>query len=307
VYEIPAAAYQAPVAAAPAYAASAFEAQAAAPAAEAKRAAVKREPRGRDLFSTHAGEELQTSAAAASVLGAPQADDGKLTGQRNENSVLFSLAVLTKSAEDRAPGEQAPSKDDSGMIDLKALVARADSARPAARIDGDVFAPPLGVPAGPLTSPLGPLGTPGAESQGKSKLPLFIGAGGGMAVLLALGIFIGVKVAPGGSATPLPSAAASFVPLASASATAEPSASAAPPEASANPSASVAASAPKPKAPAAGGTAWHAPAKTASGTAGAATGAATTALPPSPAPKKTGGGDCGCNGDLMCLMKCSTH
>jgi hypothetical protein len=25
------------------------------------------------------------------------------------------------------------------------------------------------------------------------------------------------------------------------------------------------------------------------------------------APAKKAGSDCGCNGDLMCLMKCSTH
>jgi predicted Zn finger-like uncharacterized protein len=306
VYEAPAAPYEAPAAAASAYGGSSYGAQTA-PVAETKRAAVKREPRGRDLFSTHSGEELQTSATAAAAMGAPLVDDGKMTGQRNENSVLFSLAVLTKSGEDRAPDAPAPSKDDSGMIDLKALVARADSARPAARIDGDVFAPPLGIPAAPMGSPLGPLGAQGAEAQGKSKLPLFIGAGLGMAVLLAVGVFIGVKVAPGGVAAPLPSAAASIAPIASASATAEASASAAPPEASANPSASVAA---KPKAPATGGAAWHPPAggaKSTSGTSGAAAPSPAPGLPASPAPKKGGGGDCGCNGDLMCLMKCSTH
>jgi pilus assembly protein FimV len=271
---------------------------------------VKREPRGRDLFSTHAGEELQTSAAAAAMLGAPQADDGRMTGQRNENSVLFSLAVLTKSGEDRAPDAPAQAKDDSGMIDLKALVARSESARPAARIEGDVFSAPLGIPQASLTSPLGPLGAQGADARPKSKLPLLIGAGGGMLIIMALGIFIGVKVAGGGTAAPLPSAAPSVAPVASASASAEPSASAASPEASASPSASVAATA-KPKAAGGtGGPAWHPPAggaKSTSGTSGAATSTSAAGLPPSPAPKKGGGGDCGCNGDLMCLMKCSTH
>jgi predicted Zn finger-like uncharacterized protein len=309
VYEAPAAAYEAPAAAA-SYGASSFGAQTA-PVAEPKRAAVKREPRGRDLFSSHAGEELQTSAAAASVLGAPQVDDGKMTGQRNENSVLFSLAVLTKSGEDRAPDAPPQSKDDSGMIDLKALVARSESARPAARIEGDVFSAPLGIPSAPLASPLGPLGAQGADARPKSKLPLLIGAGGGMLIIMALGIFIGVKVAGGGSIAPLPSAAPSVAPVASASASAEPSASAASPDSSASPSASVAASAPKPKAAATGGAAWHPPAggtKSTSGTSGGATSPPAAGLPPSPAPKKGGGGgDCGCNGDLMCLMKCSTH
>jgi hypothetical protein len=306
VYEAPAAPYEAPAAAASAYGASSYGAQTA-PVVEAKRAAVKREPRGRDLFSTHAGEELQTSAAAASVLGAPQVDDGKMTGQRNENSVLFSLAVLTKSGEDRAPDAPPQAKDDSGMIDLKALVARSESARPAARIEGDVFSAPLGIPQAPVTSPLGPLGAQAADARPKSKLPLLIGAGGGMLIIMALGIYIGVKVAGGGTAAPLPSAAPSIAPVASASASAEPSASAASPDPSASPSASVAA---KPKAAGTGGAAWHPPAggaKSTSGTSGAATSTSAAGLPPSPAPKKGGGGDCGCNGDLMCLMKCSTH
>jgi predicted Zn finger-like uncharacterized protein len=308
-YQAPAqAAYQAPAAAtyqAPAAAyGSSYAAQASAPAAEAKRAAVKREPRGRDLFSTQVGDDVQTS--AATNLAAPAADDGKLTGQRNENSVLFSLAVLTKSAEERAPGSDPAAKDDSGMIDLKALVAKSESARPAARLDGDVFAPPLGFAAPPMTTPLGPLGAHGAESQGKSRLPMLIGAGGGIAVLLALGIFIGVKLAGGGTATAPTASAAASIPI-PASATAEATASAAP-EASASPSASVAASATKPKP--VGGGAWHAPAGGKSPSSGANASPQSTgapALPASPTAPTKKGGDCGCNGDLMCLMKCSTH
>jgi len=313
-YEAPAAAYAAAApaatyaAAAPAatYAAPAAAAAYAAPAPEAKRAAVKREARGRDLFSTQVGDDIQTSAAASAAMSQP-ADDGRLTGQRNENSVLFSLAVLTKNAEDRAPGAEVPSKDDSGMIDLRALVAKAETNRPAAaRLDGEVFAPPLGFAAPALSGPLAsPLGASAADVQGKSKAPLLIGAGGGIAVLLALGIFIGVRLA-GGSAAPSPtaSAAASNPAMPSASATTEATASAAAPEPSATPSASVATTATKPKG-AAG--AWHPPSggKQASGGSSPSPGAA-AALPPSPAPKK-GGGDCGCNGDLMCLMKCSTH
>jgi predicted Zn finger-like uncharacterized protein len=310
-YEAPAAAaYKPAVAAAPAYEVAAAPAAASygvqAPVQEAKRAAVKREARGRDLFSTQMGEDVQTSAAASNMLS-PPVDDGRLTGQRNENSVLFSLAVLTKNAEERAsPDAEAQSKDDSGMIDLKALVAKSESARPAPRHDADVFAPPLGFAAPAVAAPLGPLGVPGTEAQGKSKLPLLIGATGGIAVLLALGIFIGVKLASGGAAVaPTASAAASTLPVPSASATTEASASAAP-EASAAPSASVAA---KPKTGGTGGgAAYHPPSGGAKPpAAGANASPASPALPPSPTPKKGGGGDCGCNGDLMCLMKCSTH
>ena len=97
-------AYVAP-AAAPA---SAPEMAAAAPVAaafaEPRRAAVvKREARARDLFgSGGGGEEVQTSAPVVpQMMPTASMDDAtsKMTGQRNENSVLFSLAVLTKDAE----------------------------------------------------------------------------------------------------------------------------------------------------------------------------------------------------------------
>jgi hypothetical protein len=145
----------------------------------------------------------------------------------------------------------------------------------------------------------------------KSKLPLYIGAGGGMLVLLVLGIVIGVKLA-GPSEIPAASVAATVAPP---SATVDPSAvasaSAAPDtSASAAPSASVAS---KPKY---GGGGYHPQRPGAGGGAGGGAGAGTaaggsgggSAPTPPPAPiKPKGGGDCGCNGDLMCLMKCSTH
>jgi predicted Zn finger-like uncharacterized protein len=304
-------AYEAP-AAAPAYAQESYAA-AAAPAPEPKRAAVaKREARARDLFATNAGEELQTSAPAVSQGMPPGGADAGLTGQRNENSVLFSLAVLTKNAETRAPDDAgAANKEDSGLIDLKALAAKAESMRPAAMVDDGVFHAPLGVTP-PLGAPMAALGASGPEAQPKSKLPLYIGGGAGMLVLLVLGIVIGVKIAAGGPA-PGPSAAATVEPPPTT--TAEPSATAAAPttepSTSAAPSASVAAT-PKKPAWSGGGGGYKAAAKSPSGSGGASPGAggssggaAAPTSAPAPAPKK--GGDCGCNGDLMCLMKCSTH
>jgi predicted Zn finger-like uncharacterized protein len=286
-------------------------------AAEPRRAAVvKREARARDLFGGGGGvggEEVQTSAPAVPQMMSPAAVDdaaSKMTGQRNENSVLFSLAVLTKDAGDR-PEEEAPrstskNSDDSGLIDLKALAAKAESMRPASLGDGNAFASPLGLASAPLGSPLGLMGSPLGEAPQKSKLPLIIGGGAGIVLLLVLGIVIGVKVA-GGGAAPEASAMASTAPTATATATAEPSAtaSAAAAEASASapaPSASVAV---KHQAPA-GGAVYHAPAG--GGAKAAATAAATaTAAAATPPPPKKAGSDCGCNGDLMCLMKCSTH
>lgn len=318
----PAAAFQAP-AVEPAYAPPAAAAPASAPmvaaapvAAEPRRAAVvKREARARDLFgSGGGGEEVQTSAPVVPQMmpTAPMDDAAsKMTGQRNENSVLFSLAVLTKDAGDR-PEEEAPrptgkTSDDSGLIDLRALAAKAESMRPAAMGDAGAFASPLGMAASPLGAPIGVLGSPLGEAPQKSKLPLYIGGVAGVLLLLVLGIVIGVKVAGGGPA-PEASAMASTAPTVAATATVEPSATASAPTAEASaapaPSASVAVK----RAPAGGGT-YHAPAgggaKPAATSTAAAGGGATPAVTPPP-PKKAGS-DCGCNGDLMCLMKCSTH
>ncbi len=294
-----------PAAQAPAYQApAAYEAPAAyaAPAPEPKRAAVaKREARARDLFATNAGEELHTSAPVAPQAMAPAGDAG-LTGQRNENSVLFSLAVLTKDSDARPPTvPPTANKEDSGLIDLKALAQKAESMRPMAMGDGDVFHAPLGLMA-PLGAPVGALSRSGSEGPAKSKLPLMIGGGAGVLVLLVLGIVIGVRIGGAGPA-PVPTVAA----VTATTPTVEPSATAAAPTttesaASTAPSASVAATSPKKPGPGA----WHptgspTPTKPPSGSGGA-----TPTPTPTPTPKKSGG-DCGCNGDLMCLMKCSTH
>jgi predicted Zn finger-like uncharacterized protein len=293
--------YEAPAAAAPAYEAPA--AAYAAPAAEPKRAAVqRREARGRDLFATNAGEEVQTSAPADAARMAPAGEAG-LTGQRNENSVLFSLAVLTKSADNRAPDDKpSNNREDSGLIDLRALAAKAESLN--SPVEADVFRAPVGGSVPPLGAPLGVLGSIAPEAQ-KSRLPLYIGAGGGMVVLLVLAVVMGMKLGGTGtppvvSAMPLASVAptATVDPSATASATAVPDSSA-----SAAPSASVAVST-KPHGGGGGGGGGGGHVGTAAKPP--AGGGGGGAAPPPPTPKKSGG-DCGCNGDLMCLMKCSTH
>ena len=294
-------------------------------AVEPKRAAVKREARNRDLFASRvANEDVQTSAPAAphmmahvgssassggGLLGASAgADTSKLTGERNENSVLFSLAVLTKDSggSDDAPAPAAKNVgEDSGLIDLKALAAKAESVRPraSATADAGMFAPPLGLGPAPLGAPLGAFGV-AVEEKPKSMLPLLIGGGAGAAVLGILCVFVGMKLAGSGAAPAAPSATASAT--AAPAPTVDPSATAsAAPGASATgePSATASAAAPKPKpTPAPVVHASPAPVKAAS-TAGSA-----PAPAPAPPPAKKGpSSDCGCNGDLMCLMKCSAH
>jgi predicted Zn finger-like uncharacterized protein len=314
--------YRAPVAEMP------YVAPAAAPApvamaapeapAEPRRAAVKREARARDLFASGVGaEEVQTSAPAhPQMMSAGAVDDAasKLTGQRNENSVLFSLAVLTKEGGDRAPEEEAPkatskNSDDSGLIDLKALALKAESMRPAAMADAGAFASPLGLGGPSMGGPLGVLGSPLGEAPAKSKLPLYIGLGAGGVLLIVLGMFIGIKGLGSSTPAPEPSAAASAAPAVTA--TAEPTATAsATAEASATAASPSAAAAAKPKAAApayhaaAGGGGAPKPATAGGGAAAAGGGAATP--PAAPPPPKKAASDCGCNGDLMCLMKCST-
>ena len=296
-YEPPApAAYEAP---------AAFAAPA--PAPEPKRAAVqRREARGRDLFATNAGEEgVQTSAPvvtggmAASAGGA--AGDAGLTGQRNENSVLFSLAVLTKDADDRpAPQESrtTASKEDSGLIDLKALAARAESMN-SGSAQADVFSAPIGMAsAPPLGAPLGALGSMAPEAA-KSKLPLYIGAGGGVVVLLVLGVVLGMKLG-GSSAPPAMSSMAVTSAAPTTTATVDPSATASAAasvdtSASAAPSASVASAKTK-GGGGGGGGGYHPPPKGGGGSGGAAPGPGPAPAPAPAAPKKAGG-DCGCNGD----------
>jgi predicted Zn finger-like uncharacterized protein len=292
-------------------------AAAAAPAkAEPKRAAVvKRDARARDLFASRADDgpgafDVQTSAPtfARATASAPVDDDAsKRTGERNENSVLFSLAVLTQTAEQRAPAADSGSSDDSGLIDLKALAMKTESMRPAAIVaDASVFAPPLGAVA-PLSAPMGVLGSPLGDAQPKSRLPMIIGGIAGFALLLIAAGVIGAKFFAGGTtdATTAPSASAAVAsPSASAETEAAPSASAQPSAtASAAPSASVASTA-KPKVFTGGG-APHPQGGGAKPAAASGGGGDTPAAATPPPPKKTS--DCGCNGDLMCLMKCSTH
>jgi predicted Zn finger-like uncharacterized protein len=326
----PAPALEAPPVAAPApspafAAPAAAAAQLAAPAPEPKRAAVKREARGRDLFGTT--DDVQTSASASPAAAglAPAADDGKgLTGQRNESSVLFSLAVLTKSENQPAAAQPSGSKtkEDSGLIDLKALAAKAESMRPAAPV-AEAFSAPLGAAPLPLGPPLGAVTPSGDEVQPKSKLPLILGGAIGAVVLIVMSVVVTVKLVGGGAAAAAASAATS-APSAVASTDTTASATASAPVASAAPTASAApstalASKSKPgaggyvahgqnqgKLPGTGGTAGTAGAGGTAGTAGTGGAAGTGGTGGTPHPHGNDACSASCNGDLMCLMQCSS-
>src|SRR6478609_9285022 len=90
---------------------------------QASRPAATAQPNTHDLFGSldSAGSEHDASTGAPNVpqAGSSAYDDGKLTGARNENSVLFSLDALKAGFSPSAPSggrpaPQAPSKSGSG-------------------------------------------------------------------------------------------------------------------------------------------------------------------------------------------------
>lgn len=291
--------------------------------ADAKRAAVVRRERPRDLFASRAEEgpqnqDVQTSApvfAAGALTPSVESDPSRRTGERNESSVLFSLAVLTQNADQRTPLSEARLSDDSGLIDLKALAAKTESMRPPTGMgDGSPFGPPLGA-IGPFSAPaaLGsPLGLGQESAQPKSRLPMLIGLGAVAVLLMVVGVVIGIKFSGGGPvAAPSAEASGSAAASATASAEAEPTAASASslnaiPSAAPSPAAGQVAV--KPRVVVGGGGGGNPRPVIAAKPPAAAGGNEAPAAAPAPAPpppKKTN--DCGCNGDLMCLMKCSTH
>ena len=289
----------------------------AAPAAQEHRAAAKRETgrAAQDLFSAKPAEDVATSApsynngaaarpAASASLGASAGMAA--TGHREENSMLFSLSALTakvgNSPSSAPKATTARDREDSGIIDLKALAAAAAAAPApaAAALLPDVGLFPLGAP--PVSAPVAapPVVAP-SMPPAKSKTPLFIGVG----AVVALGAIVGafmlmnrpppqppapVAAAETPTATPAPTVTATAT--ATAVAAAEPTASA---SASAAPTASAVAK---------GGR--GAPVGVARPSGGFARPAAPAAAPAAPAAPKRG--NCGCAaGDLLCAMKCSAH
>ena len=293
-----------------------------APAAAPRAAARPARGAAADLFGgiEQAGseEEVLTSAPEHATGGgahaAPAVGGGaSSTGARNESSVLFSLSALTSASSPVAatrpasrPITSSTARDDSGLIDLKALTAAAtknESAPMAAMAAPIGVAPPLGIapPLG-LASPLGggfsassqPSGYPSAG--GKSKAPLFIGGGVVLAALIVAGAIVlkpqppppapapvAVVAPPAAAPTPAPTPVITATPPSTGTATEEP--------------------APSTK-PATGATpkrVYTGPAVGAKKPAAAEPPAAGPAA--APKPKRSA---CGCApNDLMCNMSCS--
>ncbi len=221
-------------------------------------AAARRQGRAgaQDLFGgvSQAGgeDDVMTSAPA----GMPQAsnDPGKLTGQRNENSVLFSLNALTQNA----PKEESPQAagEGSGLIDIRALSASMGNTGPAksSHVDdimnlggGGAFSAALAAPV--LAPPMmdgGGLGFDGAPRKDNTKLMLFaiLGTGALVALVIVLAVVL-KKPAEPLTAVPAPTASdsagavapAAPTPSATTTAVADPNAAAAAAAAAAAPAA----------------------------------------------------------------------
>jgi predicted Zn finger-like uncharacterized protein len=259
-----------------------------------------------DLFGRieHAGGEDDVATSAPEPAGG---GSGAGTGARNESSVLFSLSALTSATAPSKPSavsaaaarsSTTASRDDSGLIDLKALTAAAVKAEGAAAAPAAApvvvpLAPsPLGVaaPLG-LGSPLGgALGTPDFGAPQKSKTGLFIAiAIVAAAVIVALAVILRPAPPP-----PIVQAPPPPPPVAAPAPTPTPTLAAAPP-----PTGSAEeAAAPEKKATTVRKSSGVK--KPASGTSSPPAGGSEPAAPAKPKSK------CGCaSGDLQCAMRCA--
>ncbi len=256
-----------------------------APAAVVKRGGARV---NRDYVAEARPQEASTPAPAPAVERERErpilTPSSSATAQRNETSVLFTLAGLTRKPLVSKPPEVTAN---SGLIDLNGMRVVPGAARPGSMIQ-PVFgsAPPLGA----VTMEVDQAPAPGPTHRRK----LF--AGIGAATLFAI-IAIGFGMS-GSETKPAAAAAAVTAPVV------------VPPPAP-PPVEAVAAVAVADAAPAA----TTAASSARSGKAGKGKKGGWTVKAANPAkatkttraaPAKRGGGDaCGCNGELMCLMRCS--
>jgi len=177
---------------------------------------------GADLFGNveKAGgeDDVMTSAAAggAAAAAASTAEE-KLTGQRNENSVLFSLSALTEKKSDGpsssggggggggSSNRTTATGDGSGLIDIRALSANMDTNEKkrdtGARVDdimnlsgGGAFGAALAAPilAPPPLEPvdLGVTGTSAPEKQNKTLIFAILGGCAFIAVAIIVAVIL---------------------------------------------------------------------------------------------------------------------
>jgi predicted Zn finger-like uncharacterized protein len=165
-----------------------------------------------DAPASSGGFREPVSAPAPAAAESPRVDS--LTGQRNENSVLFSLDSLKAMASTQrpasagpvrqAPSTTAPSSEGSGLIDIRAMSAMMD-ASPASGGGGgggsadDDMLPTFGggglggLSVEPLVTEAPPTVTPVAAEPQRSNAPMYILIGLLAAGLIGLGVMFVMK------------------------------------------------------------------------------------------------------------------
>lgn len=278
--------------------------------------AAARSPRSatNDLFGSiaTAGNEDDAPGAPQQLSHASSSAASSASGSRNESSVLFSLSALTSQANARPSARpvSAASRDDSGLIDLKALTAAAMKgdavSAPVAPVMPAVPLNTLGrAPAIGLASPLGSAVAATADVHygypaQRSRWPVFIG--GGIAIgMIAIAGAILLRPEPPPPPAPIV-VAAPTVP--SPAPTPTPQQEALPPSTGAGQDAPAPSAAPRsvtvnrPRRVSGPNTPPIAPKK------GGADSSTSPAPASKPAPPKSSG--CGCaTGDLQCAMRCA--
>ena len=156
---------------------------------------------GGDLFGNvekAGGEDDVMTSAARAAMAAGAASDEKLTGQRNENSVLFSLSSLTDKKDAPAGNRTTATADGSGLIDIRALSANMDdsdkSRDKGARVDdimnlsgGGAFGAALAAPIlAPPPLETVDLGVTNQDQPRQSKTLIFAILGGCAFIAIAI-------------------------------------------------------------------------------------------------------------------------
>ena len=158
-----------------------------------------------DMLGRLSGPPSERSPFALALAGNR---DIKMTGERDESSVLFSLAAVKGEAPPPEPSEPGPGEN-SGMIDMRALMNAQvqNAAPPGGRVDDIMNLSPGGLLAGSLAPPMlssasvPPAQTPLASGTEGAKSNGLVMAGVGFFVLCvlsaaAVGIYAFTRTAP---------------------------------------------------------------------------------------------------------------
>jgi hypothetical protein len=164
-------------------------------AAAARRVGARAAP---DLFGGAAQAGSEDDVMTSAPAGMPQAHDdpGKLTGARNENSVLFSLNALTSKGGAVGKPPIQSSAEASGLIDIRQLSAQMGLGedKKQSRLDdimnlagGGAFSPSLAAPvlSAPPLEEYAPQASIGPAVPAKSKAGIFLALGAGAFVVVA--------------------------------------------------------------------------------------------------------------------------